>query len=140
MPQHRAINDYTFSSNYFMNEYVFKQAYVEVLAKYKKRNHNLKEKMHLPIRAINQVVLQTNQVDAFASHSPKWMHGFQELHTIFLDRPSADSLMNINGGPQHAVPNHNTRKRKKKTSSKLFALQLKKLIIDFTRSKYNKIF
>lgn len=37
------------------------------------------------------------------------MHGFQELHTILLDLPSAYSSKSKDGGLQHAAKNHNKK-------------------------------
>lgn len=56
----------------------------------------------LPIHEVNLAVLQTNQANVFSLQLLKKMRGFQELHTILLDRPSAYSLKSKGGGLQHA--------------------------------------
>lgn len=63
----------------------------------------------LPIHEVNLAVPQTNQANVFSSQLLKKMRGFQELHTILLDLPSAYSLKSKDGGLQHAAKNHNKK-------------------------------
>ena len=71
----------------------------------------------LPDNEVDQVVLQTNQVNAFSLHLPNWKHGFQVHHTISLDHPNVNSLANTSGGPQHAVLKTNSNGEKGKNKS-----------------------
>lgn len=58
---------------------------------------------YLPVHAVNQVVLQTNLVDAFSWYPLISTHHYQVPHTTILGHPNANSLVSRGGDPQHAV-------------------------------------